>query len=71
MGIEIAIWKGEEVIFTYSFSVRDRSEVPEYFKKAIACFYENAPHLSLLDPEVFIKVDAPMNKDMPLYRSNS
>jgi hypothetical protein len=71
MVIEIQVWKGSERIFGFAFSVSDRSEVPDYFRKAIAAFYEAAPDLSLLDPEISIKVDAPMNKDTPLYAQRS
>jgi hypothetical protein len=67
MLIVIEFWKGAELMFSFAFSVSDKSEVPEYFKKAIAAFYEAAPDLSLLDPEVFIKLDAPQNRDTPLY----
>ena len=69
MVIEIQFWKGGEKIFANAFSVSDKSEVPEYFRKAVAAFYEAAPDLSLLDPDISIKLDAPMNKDMPLYKA--
>jgi hypothetical protein len=67
MMIDIQVWKGSERVFGYAFAVSDKSEVPAYFQKAIAAFYEAVPDLSLLDPEVSIKLDAPMNKDAPLY----
>ena len=71
MVIEIAVWRGSERLFSYSFASRDKSEVPEYFQKAIAAFYESAPDISLLEPEIYIKLDAPMNKDTPLYAPRS
>lgn len=67
MVVEIQFWKGAERVFGYAFTPLDKSEVPEYFRKAIAAFYEAAPGLSLLDPEVSIRMDAPMNKDTALY----
>jgi hypothetical protein len=71
MLIEIQVWKGSERIFGYAFTVRDKSEVPEYFRKAIAAFYEQAPNISLLDPEVSIKLDAPLSKDTSVYVSDA
>lgn len=71
MIIEIQVWKGSERMFGYAVASRDRSEMPEHLRKAIAAFYEAVPDLSLLDPEVFIKLDGPLNKDTPLYAPRS
>ena len=67
MIIRLQVLKGGETIFTYSFASLDKSQMPDHFEKAIAAFYEAAPDLSLLDPEVSIKLDAPWNKETPLY----
>lgn len=55
------------MVYAASFAVGDKSEVPEYLKKALTLFYQEMPDLSLLDPDVSMKLDAPRNKDMPLY----
>ena len=67
MIVEIQFWKGQDQVFACSFAVSDKSQMPDNFRKATAAFYEAAPDLSLLDPEMSIKVDAPKNKDTPVY----
>ncbi len=71
MVIEVQVWKGSQCVFSRAFSVWDKSEMPGNFQQAIAAFYEAIPDLSLLDPEVTIKLDAPLEKDTPLYASES
>lgn len=71
MVVEIQVWKGAERVFAWAFPVSDKSEMPEWFRKAIAAFYEQVPDLSLLDPEVSIKLDAPLNKGTPVYAQKS
>jgi hypothetical protein len=67
MLIELHVLKAGKPVFAYAFTVQDKSEIPGYLQKAVSAFYKDMPELSLLDPEVTLKLDAPMNKNTPSY----
>lgn len=53
--IEVRVAKGARIVFRKDFP-KDIVRLPEFVQQALSDFTQNFPNVSLLDPDVFLKI---------------